>query len=57
MNINCDIIMDDIRYHFPIFCMSELNAKKPLKNNNEIFCRENTNDNIKKLNDSLALQN
>ena len=49
--------MDDIRDHFPIFCISELNVKKPFKNNNELFYRENTNDNIKRLNDFLALQN
>ena len=38
-------------------CISELNVKKPLKNNNELFYRENTNDNDKKLNDFLALKN
>ena len=57
MNINCGMIMDDISDHFPIFCISELNVSKPLKNNNELFYRENTNDNIKKFNDFLALQN
>ena len=57
MNINCGIIMDDISDHFPIFLISELNVKKPLKNNKKLFYRENTNDNIKKLNDFLALQN
>ena len=55
MNINCGII-DDISDYFPFF-ISELNVKKPLKNNNELFHRENSNDNIKKLNDFLALQN
>ena len=40
---------------FPFF-LSELDVKKPLKNNNELFYRENTNDNIKKLNDFPALQ-
>ena len=57
MNINCGIIMDDISNYFPIFCTSELNVKKPLKNKKELFNREKTNDNIKKLNDFLALQN
>ena len=47
-NINCGIIMEDISDHFPIFCISELDVKKPLKNNNELIYRENTNDNIKK---------
>ena len=37
LNINCGIIMDDISDHFPIFCISELNVKKPLKDNNEHF--------------------
>ena len=56
-NINCGIIMDDISDHFPIFCISELDVKKQLNNNNELFYRENTNDNIKKLNNFLTLQN
>ena len=56
-NINCGIIMEDISDHIPIFCISELDVKKPLKNNNELFYRENTNDNIKKLNNFLTLQN
>ena len=34
-----------------------MDVKKPLKNNNELFYRENINDNIKKLDDFLALQN
>ena len=33
-NINCGIIMDDISDHFPIFCISELDVKKQLNNNN-----------------------
>ena len=49
--------MEDIIDHFPIFCISELDVKKQLKNNNELFYRENTNDNIKKLNNFLTLQN
>ena len=40
MNINCGIIMEDISDHFPIFCISELDVKKPLKNNNELFIRK-----------------
>ena len=43
-------------YYFPIFCISELDVKKQLNNNNELFYRENTNDNIKKLNNFLTLQ-
>ena len=57
MNINCGVIMDDISDNLTNSCISELNVKKPLKNNNELIYRENTNDNIKKLNDFLALQN
>ena len=34
-----------------------MNERKPLRNNNELFYGENTNDNIKKLNDFLALLN
>ena len=49
--------MEDISEHFHIFCISELNVNKPLKNNNELFYGENINDNIKKLSDFLALQN
>ena len=56
-NINCGIVMEDISDHFPIFFISELEIKKPLKNNNERFYRENTIDNIKKLNNFLTLQN
>ena len=37
MNINCGIIMEDINDHFPIFCISQLDVKKPLKSNNELF--------------------
>ena len=37
VNINCGIIMDDISDNFSISCMSKLNVKKPLNNNNELF--------------------
>ena len=37
MNINCGIIMDGISEHFPIFCISDLNVMKPLKDNNDLF--------------------
>ena len=57
MNINCGMIMDDISDHFPILCISELNVKKSLKNNIELFYGEITNNNIEKLNDFLALLN
>ena len=52
MNINCGMII--LVTIFPFF-ISELDVKKPRKNNNELFYRENTNDNIKKLNDFLGL--
>ena len=46
--------MDDISDHFPIFCMSEFDVKKPLRT---FLYRENSNDDVKKLNDFLPLQN